>query len=226
LRRLSYSPEERYCRRMMTFQPELKTEICTPEFLEASGDEGIAPFLLNAFGTSDADTFLDAVLDVDVTYYLTDCLLVKVDIATMAHALEGRSPMLDHEFMEFAASLPADFKLRDRQTKYIFKRAVRNLLPEEIIDRPKQGFSVPLEQWFRKDLRDISADMLLDGRLAQRGYFKPGAVRRLLEEHWRGSVSWHNHLWTLLMLESWHRMFIDERPTSKPIASSAEMVVA
>jgi asparagine synthase (glutamine-hydrolysing) len=225
LRRLSNSPEERYCRRMMTFEPDLKAEICTREFLDASGDGSVAPYLLKAFDSSDADAFVDAVLDVDVTYYLSDCLLVKVDIATMAHALEGRSPMLDHEFMEFAASLPADFKLRDRQTKYIFKRAVRNLVPAEIIDRPKQGFSVPLDQWFRKDLREMSADMLLDGRLAQRGYFKPGAVRRLLEEHWRGTVSRHNHLWTLLMLESWHRMFVDERPTSKPIASSAEMVV-
>ena len=124
--------------------------------------------------------------------------------------------MLDHEFMEFAASLPSKMKLRGQQTKYIFKRAVRDLLPSEIIDRPKKGFGVPLDRWFRNELRDFAGDMLLDGRLAQRGYFKPAAVRRLLEEHWRGSATWHNELWSLLMLESWHRMFIDERATTAP----------
>jgi asparagine synthase (glutamine-hydrolysing) len=159
-------------------------------------------------------------LDVDVNYYLSDCLLVKVDIASMAHGLEGRSPMLDHEFMEFAATLPSDLKLRGATTKYILKRAVRDLLPAEIIDRPKKGFSVPLEAWFRKELRELSGDLLLDGRLAQRGYFKPRAVERLLEEHWSGAGSWHNQLWSLVMLESWHRMFIDTRPSGAPSAAS------
>jgi asparagine synthase (glutamine-hydrolysing) len=134
--------------------------------------------------------------------------------------------MLDHEFMQFAASLPADLKLRDRQTKYIFKRAVRPLLPDDIIDRPKKGFSVPLEAWFRHELRELSADVLLDGRLAARGYFKRGAVERMLSEHWRGQRAWHNQLWTLLMFECWHRMFIDERPTGAPHAPATAVGVA
>jgi asparagine synthase (glutamine-hydrolysing) len=218
LRRLSDTPAGRYSRRVMIFEPDLKADMCEPAFLAAAGDAGAPTFLTDAFERSDAQDFVDTVLDVDVSYYLSDCLLVKVDIATMAHALEGRSPMLDHEFMAFAASLPSDLKLRGTDSKYIFKKAVRRFLPDEIIDRPKKGFSVPLERWFRHELRDMSGDLLLDGRLSARGYFKPGAVQRLLEEHWRGTGSWHNHLWSLLMLESWHRVFIDERPSASSFA--------
>jgi asparagine synthase (glutamine-hydrolysing) len=224
LRRVSDTPEGRYSRRVMVFDPDLKREICAPAFLDASGGHESPRFLRDAFAASDAHDFVDAVLDVDVNYYLSDCLLVKVDIATMAHGLEGRSPMLDHEFMEFAASLPSNFKLRGGTTKYIFKRAVRDLLPEDIIDRPKKGFSVPLEQWFRKDLRELSGDLLLDGRLSQRGYFKRGAVQQLLEEHWQGAANRGTQLWSLVMLEQWHRMFIDERPAAAPTVSAAAVV--
>jgi asparagine synthase (glutamine-hydrolysing) len=224
LRRLSDTPEGRYARRVMIFEPEIKGDLCEPSFLDAAGDDGTPRLLLDAFAQSDAVEFVDALLDVDVNHYLSDCLLVKVDIAAMAHGLEGRSPMLDHEFMEFAASLPADFKLRGNTTKYILKQAVRQLVPADIIDRPKKGFGVPLDSWFRKDLREMSGDLLLDGRLQQRGYFKPGAVRRMLEEHWSGAADWQNHLWTVLMLESWHRMFIDERPAAAPSAPSGVAV--
>lgn len=220
LRRLSDTPAGRYSRRVMIFDPDQKAEICEPAFVDAAGGPEGPRFLLNAFESSDALDVVDAQLDVDVNYYLSDCLLVKVDIATMAHGLEGRSPMLDHEFMEFAASLPSDLKLREGTTKFILKRAVRHLLPADIIDRPKKGFGVPLDSWFRNDLRELSGDLLLDGRMAQRGYFKPQMVRRMLEEHWRGSASWHNQLWSLVMLESWHRMFIDERPAAAPCAPS------
>jgi asparagine synthase (glutamine-hydrolysing) len=216
LQRLSDTPEGRYARRVMIFEPEVKAEVCTDVFLAAAHDDGTPRLLLDAFARSDAREFTDALLDVDANHYLADCLLVKVDVATMAHGLEGRSPMLDHEFMEFAASLPADFKLRGATTKYILKKAIRQLVPADIIDRPKKGFGVPLDHWFRNELREMSGDVLLSSRAQQRGYFKPGAVRRMLEEHWNRTAEWHNHLWTLLMLESWHRMFIDERPTAAP----------
>ena len=165
LRRASATSGDRYAERMMIFDPELKQEICDPGFL--THGNGTA-FLRHTFESSDAVGLVDALLDVDVSNYLTDCLLVKVDIATMAHGLEGRSPMLDHDFMEFAASLPAGLKLRGNTTKYILKRAVRQLSPAEIIDRPKKGFSVPLEKWFRQDLRELTGDLLLTA---------PGAAR-------------------------------------------------
>jgi asparagine synthase (glutamine-hydrolysing) len=207
----------------MLFDPDLKAEICDPAFLEDTERAGASAFLTGGFDASDAGDMIDACLDVDVSYYLPDCLLVKVDIATMAHGLEGRSPMLDHEFMEFAASLPSNLKLHDGSTKYILKQAVRHLLPADIIDRPKQGFGVPLGPWFRGELRELSGDLLLDGRLAARGYLRPQVVRRLLEEHWRGVADWQAQLWTLLMLESWHRMFIDRRPHGAPAATASRI---
>ena len=219
LRHLSDTPAGRYSRRAMMIDAELKQALCTPDFLAQAGSRPDT-ILRHAYEGSTAIDEVDAALDADVSYYLADCLLVKVDIATMAHGLEGRSPMLDHEFMAFAASLPADFKLRGHQTKYIFKQAVRPLLPAEIIDRPKKGFSVPLNLWFRNELRELTRDLLLDGRLRQRGYFVPGTIERVLDEHLRGEASWGDQLWTLVMLESWHRAFIDERPVTRPLEQS------
>lgn len=216
LRKLSEPPLTRYSRRLMIFDQELKEAVCEPAFLDEAGGTHATTFLEAAFDRSDARDAVDSLLDVDVSYYLPDCLLVKVDIATMAHGLEGRSPMLDHEFMEFAASLPPDLKLRGTETKYILKEAVRELLPADSIDRPKRGFSVPMERWMRSDLRELTGDLLLDGRLAARGYFRAGIVQELVEQHWRGEGTWHNQLWSLLMLESWHRTFIDERPVEGP----------
>lgn len=206
------SPARRYADRMMTMRPTLRRGLFG-EALRAAASSGRVDDLLNdAYEQSDAVDGVDAKLDVDVRYYLPDCLLVKVDIATMAHGLEGRSPMLDHEFMEFAASLPAHLKLNGEITKYLLKEAARRLLPSEIIDRPKRGFGVPLETWFRRDLTELTCDLLLDGRLAQRQYFRGGAVERLVREHQRGAGRWHNELWALVMLEVWHRQFVDERP--------------
>lgn len=104
--------------------------------------------------------------------YLPEDLLVKVDIASMAHSLEARSPFLDHKLMEFAASLPAYLKLRGIETKYLLKHSLSDLLPREILRRRKMGFGVPLDVWFRKDLKEMTYDILLDNRCIERGYFK------------------------------------------------------
>ena len=209
LEALAEPRERRYARWMSHFSPSLKAEICTEEFQRAAGGKDSAELLLDAYRASDAPDFIDATLDVDVNTYLPEDLLVKVDVATMAHGLEGRSPMLDHLFMEFCASLPSHMKLRGRVKKYIFKRAVRGLLPRQIIDRPKMGFGVPLDHWFRYDLREMARDLLLSPRAAGRGYFRKEVVHRLLDEHIRGVRHWHYQLWNLLMLELWHTTFID-----------------
>ena len=100
-------------------------------------------------------------------------------------------------------------KLREKAKKYIFKRAVRDLLPQDIIERLKMGFGVPLDQWFRFDLREMAQDLLLSPRAVERGYFRKEFVRRLLDEHIKGVLQWHYQFWNLLMLELWHRTFID-----------------
>ena len=124
--------------------------------------------------------------------------------------------MLDHVFMEFAASLPSTMKIRDGMTKYILKRAAEPFLPHENIYRAKRGFSIPLAPWIQGEFGAYASDILLDGRLAQRGYFRMEVVRRLLDEHRAGVNTWQKELWNLLVLEWWHRMFIDERPREAP----------
>jgi asparagine synthase (glutamine-hydrolysing) len=207
---LAEDRERRYAHWFCQFHGERKRELCTPEFRAAAGLADDLETLLALYRESDAPEFADATLGVDAALYLPDDLLVKVDIASMAHSLEARSPFLDHEFMEFAATIPADLKVRGRVKKYILKRALTGLLPDEILHRPKMGFGVPIDHWLRHELRDLAQDALLGPRALARGYFRRETVKRLLEEHVAGRANWHYPLWTLLMLELWHRTFIDE----------------
>jgi asparagine synthase (glutamine-hydrolysing) len=206
---LTEPPERRYARWICHFYGDRKAELLHPEFRATLGEDGTLEVLLAAYRESDAPDFFDATLGVDAALYLPDDLLVKVDIASMAHSLEARSPFLDHEFMEFAATIPSDLKVRGRETKIILKRALQGLLPDEILHRPKMGFGVPIDHWLRHELKDLAYDTLLSPRALGRGYFRPEAVQRLLDEHMRGTASWHYLLWTLLMLELWHRTFVD-----------------
>jgi asparagine synthase (glutamine-hydrolysing) len=202
-------PERRYARWFCHFHGERKADLCTPSFLQAAGEQDDLADLLQAFREADAPDLLDATMGVDVGLYLPDDLLVKVDLASMAHGLEARSPFLDHEFMEFAASIPSDLKVRGRETKRILKRALADILPEPVLSRRKMGFGVPIDHWLRHELKDLAYETLLAPRAAARGYFRQETVRRLLDEHAAGRANWHYPLWTLLMLEQWHRTYID-----------------
>jgi len=199
----------RYAHWTLQFTRELRERLCTPDFLAAATGPDAERLILDRYRESDASNLLEATLDVDVQTYLPDDLLVKVDVATMAHGLEGRSPLLDQDVMQFAASLPPEMKIKGRTTKYLLKRLARRLLPAELIDRPKMGFAVPLDHWFRKELKGMARDLLLDARARGRGYFNTAFVEQMLDEHATGQRLWHQHLWTLLMFEIWHRTFID-----------------
>jgi asparagine synthase (glutamine-hydrolysing) len=153
---------------------------------------------------------LDRLLACDTGTYLPGDLLVKVDRMTMAHSLEGRSPLLDHHVMEFAASLPADLKLRGRTSKYLLKKAAAELLPPEILGRKKQGFGVPIGRWLRGPLRGWLNEVLGSPAAHARGYFEPRAVDGLIAEHAAGRVDHSQRLWALAMLELWHLMFVDK----------------
>ena len=206
---LADAPERRYARWFCHFYGDRKAELCTPEFLAASGEVDALEILFASYRESDAPDFGDATLGVDAGLYLPDDLLVKVDIASMAHSLEARSPFLDHEFMEFAATIPFELKVRGRVKKYILKRALAGLLPDQILHRPKMGFGVPINHWLRHELRDMAYDTLLSTQAEGRGYFRPDFVRRMLDELVQRKAGWHYLLWTLLMLELWHRTYID-----------------
>jgi asparagine synthase (glutamine-hydrolysing) len=116
--------------------------------------------------------------------------------------------------MEFAAGLPPDLKLRGTQKKYVLRKLAALRLPPTLLKLPKKGFGVPIDHWFRGELREFASDVLLDERARRRGYFEMTAVEQLLREHASGQARWHLQIWNLMMLELWHRTFIDVRPTA------------
>jgi asparagine synthase (glutamine-hydrolysing) len=145
----------------------------------------------------------------DIHTYLPDDLMVKVDVATMAHGLEARSPLLDHALIEWAAQVPAEDQLAGGVTKALFRRAMTAYLPRAILTRPKRGFGCPLDHWFRGAIKDLAYDTLLSRAAAERGLFRPSYLRRLLDEHCAFRRDHHTRLWALLVLELWFRMWID-----------------
>jgi asparagine synthase (glutamine-hydrolysing) len=147
--------------------------------------------------------------DLDWQTYMIDDICVKVDIASMAHALEVRCPFLDTEVVEFAAKLPSHLLMRFRG-KYILRRAMKDLIPTRILYRTKRGFALPLERWMRHDLRDMIQDVLLDKTARERGLFDSGYVQSLVDNLDRSRNSTVDRLWTLLVLELWFREFIDK----------------
>jgi asparagine synthase (glutamine-hydrolysing) len=158
----------------------------------------------------DGSHWLSALQYLDLKTYLPLDILTKVDRMSMAHSLEAREPLLDHRLVEFAAKLPPEMLLRNGTGKSLFRRAMRGILPDEIIDRPKQGFAVPLERWFRGNLGSFVRDLLLSRTTRQRGIFDAARVERLIERHERGR-NLDLHLWTLVSFELWCRTFLDER---------------
>jgi asparagine synthase (glutamine-hydrolysing) len=196
--------------RWMTILPEgVKAELYSPWFREATAGGDPMDVLLSAYALADTPDLLDAMLGADILTYLPDDLLVKMDIACMAHGLETRSPMVDHALVEFAARLPSDLKLRHGVKKYLLKRVAQSRIPASILDRPKQGFGVPIAEWLRGPLRDLLHDTLFGQAARERGLFEPHMLRRLIHEHDHNIGERHPQLWALLMLELWFARFID-----------------
>jgi asparagine synthase (glutamine-hydrolysing) len=214
---MSMSPWQRYAEYMAYFKTAQRQELYRPEFA-ASIDAGVAPAVIaGPYEASDAEDHVERLIDVDLQTYLPGDLLVKMDIASMAHSLEVRSPLLDHEVVELAARLPRETKVSGTETKRVFKDAVRAWLPSEILDRPKMGFSVPLRRWLQGPLRDLPGEILLDPVAVGRGMFEEKEVRRLIDEHTSGRGANENRIWALLQLELWFRSYIDT-PEPKPVA--------
>jgi asparagine synthase (glutamine-hydrolysing) len=128
----------------------------------------------------------------------------------MANSLEARSPFLDQEVMEFAARLPVHLKLRGRESKYLLKRAFSDLLPRKNVARRKMGFAVPVGEWFRGSLKPLLEDALLSEQASKRHYFQPKTINRLVQDHLTTKADHSFKLWNLMMLELWHREFIDQ----------------
>jgi len=165
--------------------------------------------------------WLSAVQYNDLENYLPLDILTKVDRMTMAHSIEARPPLLDHKLVEFAATVPAHMRLRDGTTKYLLKRAMRGILPDGIIDRPKQGFAVPLAQWFRGALSGFVRDLLLSPTCRQRGFFNASYIEAMLRQHEQGR-DLSLQIWTILSFEMWCRRFLDASPRSHSAGAERE----
>ena len=206
---------ERYLTWISALKPEMKSRLYSSKFRTLSangnGSSDLPAKLLNSYFEAGQNYGLvDRLLFVDQQTYLPNDLLVKVDIATMANSLEARSPFLDHKVIEFAASLPENFKLRSgTQPKYLLKKIAAQLVPSEVIYRRKMGFSVPFGTWFRHQLKNFVAEVLLSEKAKRRKLFDHEFVKQMIETHTTGKKDYSNQIWTLLMLELWFRQFID-----------------
>ena len=211
---------ERYRRHVSVFNDAERAELLDPDF-RASIDLARAPGVIaGPWLAASGSSMLDRLLEVDVNTYLPEDLLVKVDIGSMAYSLEARSPLLDPEVMEFAASLPAREKASRGRKKYILRRAYRGRIPDSILDGAKKGFGVPLGAWFRGDLQGYARELLLDSMTLGRGYLNESAVRSILDAHAAGHGDRSLQLWGLVMLESWHRELADPQSSANIEASS------
>jgi asparagine synthase (glutamine-hydrolysing) len=192
----------RYGRLMEVFPAALRRELWEPGFVA----NAVPAWRLLGPPTGDG---IAALQGLDVRTYLPGDLLLKADIASMAHSLELRSPLLDHEVLELGVSLPDRLKTRGLRGKVALRRAFADALPAQVAGRGKSGFGVPVADWFRGELRGLAGDVLLDDRVRQRGQLRPAAVKRLLDEHVTGRADHGHRLWCLVMLELWQRTHVE-----------------
>lgn len=195
------------------FHEYYQHHLYTDQMREAVGKNASVDFMLDKYAQFAEGGFLDKTLGVDLTMYMPDTLMVKTDIASMAHGLEARSPMLDYEFVEFAARIPGHLKLKNNEIgKYILKKAAEPYLPREVIYRPKMGFGVPLNHWFRNELKAFTYDVLLDKRAFIAEWLNQDYIKTLLDRH--QSVfheNWQYVIWNLLFLELWYKRFLTQK---------------
>jgi asparagine synthase (glutamine-hydrolysing) len=204
---LARSPEAMFFDNFAAIGLARQRTLLSPDVL-VSADRAYAPSVAYFQANGGARSVLDRLLYTDIKTYLVE-LLMKQDQMSMAASIESRVPFLDHVLVEFAATLPDEWKLSGFRTKRILREAVRGLLPDAILTRPKMGFPVPFGRWMRGPWRDLARDVLLDSRSRQRGVIEPKGVEALLDDHAAGRRDGADAIWSLLNLELWHRTFID-----------------
>jgi asparagine synthase (glutamine-hydrolysing) len=201
--RLADERHERYLRQVSVFRADQRDALYTPEFAQLVAPADADGILLQPWREASGAELLDQLLEVDATVYLPGDLLPKIDIATMAFSLEARSPLLDHELMELAASIPPEHKASGMQRKIALRGALRGWLPDTVLDGPKQGFELPVARWLRTDLASFTREVLLDRESTDRGWTRPAEVAALIDQHVAGTADHGRKLWSLLMLELW-----------------------
>ncbi|MGE0131701.1 MAG: asparagine synthase (glutamine-hydrolyzing) [Blastocatellales bacterium] len=187
---------------MGSYTADQQRALLLPEVLAACPDQQVFDEI-RIYDHPNGHDVVEQMMKLDATHYLSECVLFKVDRASMAASLETRAPFLDHTLVEFLTRLPLDLKMRGLTAKYILKRAMRDRLPQQIINRPKKGFGMPVAKWVKGELRAFVRDTFAPERLKRRGLFNADYVARLLDEHEGGVADHRKLIWTLLMFEMW-----------------------
>ncbi|MDH7569876.1 MAG: asparagine synthase (glutamine-hydrolyzing), partial [Armatimonadota bacterium] len=219
---LDRDPEARYVAWNASFTPEMKARLYTPGFRPPHwpySHDLMRPYFARVAHLP----FAERAMFVDMKTYLPEDPLMLADKMTMANSLESRVPFLDPAVVEFAAALPLHAKLHGRQTKALLRHALRGRVPAALLDRPKHGFGTPIDLWLRRELHDLAQHLLGPQVLAERGYFRPDAVRELLQSHRAGRTDVSQHLWALLILEIWHRIYIDRDYSARADLTFADL---
>jgi asparagine synthase (glutamine-hydrolysing) len=216
LRHVSRDERGRYIDSICYFTPDDKAALLSADVRRRLGAADAEARLARHFDRYANLPWASQMMHFDADTYMPEDVLVKVDRMSMAHSIESRVPLLDNNVIDFAASLPSHFKLKNTRRKHVLKEVAATMLPRDVIDRRKQGFGVPLGAWFRCDLRDLFADTLLSARSLSRGYFQAPFVRRLVEEHLNGRRDHTLRLWQLLVFERWHALYIDRTSSAVP----------
>ncbi|MGA7220681.1 MAG: asparagine synthase (glutamine-hydrolyzing) [Candidatus Sulfotelmatobacter sp.] len=214
-RSLSYSLslpwQERYLEDISLRPVQRQIEFLSKDFiLPASGESDPYDLFRGYIEYAPARDPLSRLLYLDSKTYLPADILTKVDRMSMLTSLEARSPMVDHIFLEWATGLTSEWKMRGNEQKYILRKLAERLgVPREVLYRPKRGFALPLVHWTRHELKGLIQTVLLEPRTLQRGYLNPAGIRQLLDEHFRGRRNHAGRIWRLLMLELWHRNYLE-----------------
>jgi asparagine synthase (glutamine-hydrolysing) len=211
LRHLALHPGDAYARKHAygLFDGDRSAGLYSRDFALSVRDADPFAGFRRAHAACESPDPLDRALYVDVNTYLVDDIMTKVDRMSMAVSLEAREPLLDHQLLEFAATVPTSLKLKHGRSKHLLRRLLERHVPASIVNRPKQGFAVPVDEWLRGPLAGLVEDVLNDGRLRERGIFEPSAVAGLWREHQTRRRDHGHRLWSLLMLELWFRQFVD-----------------
>jgi len=206
---IPYSPEIRNYIWLGSFSPIEKKDLLSEEIYGKIKLSDSFEDLKMHLAKTNAQNPLDRLLYLDMKFYLQEDILVKVDRASMANSLEVRPPFLDHTFVEFVVKLPPQLKLKGLTTKYIFKKAVKELLPKGIACRKKKGFGIPIARWFKNELKGFVLDVLAEDKINREGFFNYAYIKRLLDEHFEGKKDNRKQLWTLLVFELWYDRFMN-----------------
>jgi asparagine synthase (glutamine-hydrolysing) len=204
LQSLSRSPLEGYFNSISIFRRDDKARLFTPEFRSALGSYESIEVFEHYYNRADTDDLLSRIQYVDIKTYLPDDILAKVDRASMAVSLEVRAPLLDHQLMERVAAMPSSMKLRGRTAKYILKKSMETILPHEILHRRKQGFAIPLDRWFRNELKDLAYESLFR---ANDGILDVNFLKKIWQQHQSEHYDRSAHLWSILMFRRWEETF-------------------